>query len=488
MAKPQPVIPFGEWTPDTSVLQGSVDIKGVLSKAGRYVPLPQFTDMGNTALVDDCIGGIGVYSTTGTAYGFLGDRGRLYRMSGGNPADVSKAGGYSADRDWVWSFEQFGDNIVAVARGVAPQVYQLGSSSAFANLANAPMGDCVFRVRQHLFICSGRTVNVSGFNDSTAWDPDPATQAFQNTINQAAGMIQCGWGGEQGAIFQERGIVRLTYQGGTAPFIFDEVEGGRGAASPYAVAPYAGQAFVAAEDGFYSFNSLQSTPLGLNKVDQWFTDRLNYPYRSRIWSAVDVPRKTWMVAFPGNGATRCNTVLFYNWADQRWTWDEFDTQFGFSLPKPGISADDEAAIIAAVGTSNADEINVSVDAAVWRESHRQWAVVDGSRQIGQFTGLPRAAVLETGTFEPNPGRKTYVSAVYPVIDAAPEAMTGTVNARLSRIDQEPAEFDQALTNEEGFAEVRAEGRYLSARFDVAAGMPWTEANGVIVNPSEGGAR
>lgn len=486
--KPATVIPFGEWTPDTSVLSGASDIKGVISKSGRYAPLPDLVPMGSTPLNDGCIGGAGVYSSTGVPHIFLGDRARLYRVASGNPADVSKSGGYVADRDWAWTFCQFGDNIIAVARGVAPQVYQLGASSLFANLANAPLGDVVFRVRQHVFICAGRTINVSGFNDSTAWTPDPATQAFQNTIGQEAGLIVAGWGGEQGAIFQERGIVRLTYQGGAAPFIFDEVEGGRGACSPHAVVPWGRTAYVAAEDGFYVFDGMQALPIGQHKVDQWFTDRLNYAYRYKVWSAIDAGRKTWMVAFPSGGATSCNTVLLYSWADQRWSYDVLDSQFGLEIPKPGVSADDAAAITALFGTAAADSIEVSADAAIWRDSRRQWAVVNSGRYLSQFTGSNRAAVLETGVFEPNPGRKIYLSGVAPVIDAAPETMTCAIKSRLQRLDEEDLEADSSIVNEEGRAELRVEGRYMSAKIDILADADWTEATGIIPDVGAGGER
>lgn len=489
MAKSKPVIPFGEWMPDMGLLASANATKGVLSYTGGYAPLPDLAAMGVTPLNDTCLGGIGVYDAdTGAASAFVGDRARLYKIVGGNPVDVSKSGGYAADPDWVWSFAQFGNNIIASARGVATQVFQLGTSSLFANLANAPEADCVFRIRQHVFACQGRTVNVSGFNDSTAWTPDPATQAFQNTVGQDAGLIVTGIGGEQGALFQERGIVRLAYQGGTAPFIFDEVEGGRGACSAHAVAQWGRGAFVVAEDGFYIFDGMQAIPIGQNKVDQWFVERLHYPYRFKVWSAVDAGRKTWMVGFPADGATSCNTILMYNWSDKRWTYDVLDTQFGFSFPKPGVSADDTAAITALVGTALADDIDISVDSAVWRESRKQWAVVDSGRYIGQFTGANREAIVETGTFEPDPGRKVYVSKLPPVIDAPPETMTGTVYARLSRLDQEAVAEDSSIVNEEGHAEVRVEGRYLSARFTVAAGAVWTEANGVLNDVHAGAQR
>lgn len=489
MPKSSPVVPFGDWEPDRGIFGGADIAKGVLSQTKRYVPLPDLMPIRQGARLNDaCIGGMGCYSTAGVANAFLGDVSRLYRVLDGDPVDVSKPGGYAADVDWVWKFEQFGDNVIAVARGVPPQVFRLGSSARFTDLANAPLGDTVFRVRQQLFLCDGITVNVSGFNDSTAWQPNAATQAFQNTVNQNNGLIQTGWGGEQGAIFQERGIVRLTYQGGAAPFIFDEVEGGRGACSPHSVAPWGRVAFVVAEDGFYLFDGLQVTPIGQDKVDRYFINRLNYSYRYKVWSAIDARRKCWMVAYPSGGATVCNSLLIYSWSDSRWTYDEVDTQFGFEYPKQGLSADDAGAITSLFGTASSDAIDQSVDSAIWRESRKEWAVVNGARTLCQFRGANRAATLGTSTFEPAPGSKSYISEFAPMIDAEPATMTGTIQTRLRRLDETPLIADTAVVNEEGCCEVRAEARYLSAHIDIAAGARWTEATGIRVDLQPTGKR
>lgn len=490
MAKP---MPFSDWRPDESkVGGGDREAKGVLSLTKRYAPLPDLSAVGTSArLNDQCLGAASFYSTTGASTTFLGDAGRLYRKAGNALYDVSKSGGYTAAPDWAWSFEQFGDNIVAVARGVDPQRFILGSSSSFDDLdATAPRGDVVFRIRQHLFICSGRTVNCSGFNNVTQWTPDPATQAFTNEVGQQAGMIVAGWGGEQGAIFQERGIVRLTYQGGAAPFLFDEVEGGRGACGPHAIAPYGRSCFVVAEDGIYVFDGLQMTPIGQDKVDRTFSNSLTYAYKHRVSAAVDVCRKTLLVSYPADGSKVPNRALFYSWADGRWTHDDLDLQIAFELHRDGVNIDDAAGITALMGTTNVDDpayASIGVDSPIWGESRKMWGAVDASRAVCSFTGNNRAATVDTAEVEPIPGAQSYVTGLWPLTDAT-GGVTATVISRQKLLGGDEMTDGPAVMNDDGACEVRAEGRFLRARVEIAAGTVWTEATGVHHDAQPAGER
>lgn len=492
MARPRP-FPFTEYRPDASLLDSADQkAKGVLSLTKRYAPLPDLSAVGTSArLNDQCLGAASFYSTTGASTTFLGDAGRLYRKAGNALYDVSKSGGYTAAPDWAWSFEQFGDNIVAVARGVDPQRFILGSSSAFEDLdATAPRGDVVFRIRQHLFICSGRTVNCSGFNNVTQWTPDPATQAFTNEVGQQAGMIVAGWGGEQGALFQERGIVRLTYQGGSAPFIFDEVEGGRGAVGPHAVAPYGRSCFVVAEDGIYVFDGLQMQPIGQDKVDRTFSNSLTYAYKHRTSAAIDVRRKSLMVSYPADGSTVPNRVLIYSWADGRWTHDDIDMQICFELHRDGVTMDDSAGITALFGTTNMDDAafaEIGVDSPVWSESRKTWGAVNPSRAVCDFTGNNRAAQIETSEIEPVPGGMAFVSELWPQIDAQ-SGVQATLYARRRRLDQTLTAAAMTEMNDDGFCPTLAEGRFMRARLDIAAGTTWTECTGVHHDAQAAGER
>jgi len=486
------VVPFGEFAPDQSILGGQSQlIKGVLPSSGRYAPLPDLSQIRPGALLnDDCIGGKGFYDSAGFPVVFLGDEGRLYRLVGKIPTDVSKPGGYAASGDWAWTLEQFGNNVIAIARGVAPQRFIMESSEVFDDLENAPFGDTVFRVRNHLFICSGNIVNCSGFNNITQWDPDPETQAFQAEINQANGLIVAGWGGEQGVIFQERGIVRLAYTGAAAPFFIDEVEGGRGVCGPNAWSPWGKVAFCTAEDGFYTFDGLAATPIGQGTVDKYFSGRLNYGYRHKVWAAIDAARKCWMVAFPTGAAIMPSEVLIYSWEDNKWTHDEFDSQFGFEVNREPIDGDDEDGLVEMFGTADADAAafaDISIDSPLFRETRKQWAVVDGDRRVCQFVGPNRAAELATATYE-QAARKTFVSELWPVVDAAPAHVTGRVATRIRRLDETETVSAAAAMNEEGFCPMYAEGRYVRGLVTIAAGADWTEATGILTDGTASGDR
>lgn len=435
-------------------------VKGVLSTGGTYGPWPSLaTYHGGYAINDYALGARTFYDTTGSAHIFLGDRGKLYKLVSGVPTDVSKIGGYTADNDWAWQFEQFGNNIIATARGVTrPQLYVLGTSTQFADLSGTPpTSDSVGRIREWLFLGKGRTLSVSGFNNITDWTYDSANQGFQTDRPQESGLIVKIIGGEQGAIFRERGIERVAFTGAAIPFLIDEIEGGRGCASPNGVTVFGRNAYCVAEDGFYVFNGLEAAPLGASRVDEWWTERVNYSYRHRITTAFDARRKSWMIAYPTDGKTYCNEILAYNIADNRWTYTEMDTQLLFEMPYEGVSADDSAGITALVGTDIADSLtSISVDSPLWMESRRQWAAVGSNRIVSLFTGAAQQATIDTGTFEPTPGMQTFVTELWPVCDAPAADVTGTLYTR-QHLQSDSETAASATMNAEGHCPVIAEG-------------------------------
>ena len=214
MSRTKNPVPFAAWEPDKAKISGAVrEAKGVISSAGRYVPLLDLTAYhANARMPDTCIGAGSFYSASNAIKIMLASASSIYHLVNRVPVDISKSGGYTASRDWVWDFEQFGDYVVAVGRGVAPQVYQLGVSSLFGDLPGSPpQADCVFRVKNQLVLGSGRTLSWSAFNDITTWTPDTALQSGTTDLDQNGGRIVAGVGGELGMVFQERSISRMTY-------------------------------------------------------------------------------------------------------------------------------------------------------------------------------------------------------------------------------------------------------------------------------------
>jgi hypothetical protein len=488
----QPIpIPFAEWMPDASDISGmALDAKGVISQAMRYAPLHGLTPYkAGAGIAGRCIGGRGFWSSAGVPAIFLADEIDLYRVMARQPTVVSQAGGYVVDGTSGWQFEQFGDFVVAVNGNVDPQVFDLTSSSAFADLGgNPPLSTAVWRVSNQLCLANGRTLSVSGFNDVTNWNYETATQGVQVDVDQLGGNIQTGVGGEVGLIFQERGIIRMTYVGPPTVFQLSTIEWRHGAISRDAVSPYGRQVFYVSETGFHVTDGLSSTPIGANKVDKWFADNLNYSARNRVSCAVDFARKLWLIAFPTGGNVWPDHLLIYSMADNRWTHDEIETQHILEMPREVVSVDDADAIIAIAGSDVVDDITLSVDDPIWRETRTQVAAVSDAGVLSTFEGDTRPATLTTTEFEPSPLKQTLIDEVWPVIDVADVADVTVTTGTKGPHQGATLATSSAAMNVHGFAPMRVGGRFARVTMDVAEAANWSEATAVTWRGSAAGER
>lgn len=506
---PQPV-PFAEWAPDRSNQSGyAQEAKGVISLGGHYAPHQDLTPYkAGAALAGTCIGARGFWDSSSVVHIFMGDEFDLYKTVIRQPTVVSKSGGYSASLADGWQFEQFNDTIVAVNANVTPQKYVLGTSSVFEDLGGSPpTARTVFRVGDQLCLANGRTLSVSGFNNPELWDYATATQGVQVDLDQRGGNIQTGVGGEVGLIFMERAVVRMTYVGPPTIFQLDTIEWKHGGISREGVSQYGRNTFYVSETGFLVNDTMSSTPIGQNRVDKWFVDNLNYSARHKVTSAIDFANKLWKVSFPTSGSAHADHMLIYSIADNRWTHDDIDTQMLFEMPREGVSFDDDDAVFALEGTTNADEIDTALDDPQWSETRIQVAAVDNSGVLSTFEGSNRAATITTSEMQPTPLKQTLVDELWPEIDVESTEVNGFVNTR-SRRSQVLSWGDAPLhwggreiifgakgagthssdLNQFGFCPVRLSSRYIQMGITVQAGVGWTEATGMAWRGSAAGER
>ena len=357
-------VEFGEWTPDAPKTgAGLLTAKGVISKGGRYTAKPALARYDDNARVTSgtVIGAFSCYTGLGGAaqqHLFLAEARAIYRLANRVPADLSRSAGYAtADAEWVWSFEQFGDNILAGARGVPLQKFRWGEDATFTDVPDAGQVagqetyaprtvDAIGRVGPHVLVGFGRTLRWSAFNDCTWWTPDTARQSGETEMPAAGGGFVKIRGGEAGAIFQERMISRIVYTGGSTVFQKDEVETQRGAMSPHGVIPFGPHTFYVSEEGFFLFDGLRSQNVGEGKVNKFFLDRLNYSYRHRISASLDLSKRAVIIAYPANGSSTPNEQLIWSYADNRWSWDDEALMMAWEMGREGTSLDDNAALIA----------------------------------------------------------------------------------------------------------------------------------------------
>ena len=114
--------------------------------------------------------------------------------------------------------------------------------------------------------------------------------------------------------------------------------------------------------------------------------------------------------------------------------------------------------------------------------------MDTTRTLKTFTGANRAATVETGTFEPNPGAQTYLSALAPVTDAGPGDVSGEVYVRPYRLGETAELADSGDMDDMGLIDVRAEGRFMQGRISISAGATWSEISGLHWDGRASGGR
>jgi hypothetical protein len=107
-------------------------------------------------------------------------------------------------------------------------------------------------------------------DDPTNW-PTPGTSAAAAVQSDYQDLVgDAGWvqgivgnlGTADGAVFQERAVIRMQYVGPPAIFAFSTAEGVRGTPAPGSLVQVGNLVYYLGEDGFYVFDGSQSMPIG----------------------------------------------------------------------------------------------------------------------------------------------------------------------------------------------------------------------------------
>jgi len=473
---------FGVWRPDAADRQADAnEAKGCVRRAGSYGPFlaPEVMDA-DADLDTACLGAQTFFDASGDPQTFAGDAEKLYRLVSGDFEDVSKSGGYGALADETWQFEQFGDFIVAATVGEDTQVYELGASTDFDDLSGAPAQfSSVWRHGDFLFGAEGITVYWSAFNNITDWTPDVGTQAGAQGLDQAGGAVMGGTIGEYGAIFQENHIRRVTYVGPPVIFDFeqDAIEKRRGALSRNAWVRLGRLVPYASEQGFFIFDGQQSIPIGENKVDEYFKDRLNYATRGRVCCAYDSLQKAVVWGFPAGDATQISELLIFSLTDREWTHDEIELEHLFEVVNPGFTVETVGNFFG--GTNiDVDGGSFSIDAAILRGGGKLMGGVNTDHTLVSFSGVARPCILDTIEAELIPGRRSLVTELWPMVDCTDRLQVSTrVGSRL--LPGDPVMFNAAsVMNRFGFCETRVDNRFHRGRLQLAEAAGWTRAEGL----------
>ena len=477
-------IPLGEFRPDISDLDAKslVALDNVIPRLDGYGPIQEYENF-TEALPEACRGYFYARNNDGSVSIFAGTEDKLYKLDNTDFSwdDVSLgAGTYAAlSSTSQWQFAQFNNFVFATQANDVVQVWDLTSSTEFDDLAGNPPQAAYISIINRFVVLSGLLsqpyrVHWSGLNDTTEWTAGTNFCDFQDLPD--GGIVRGVAGGEYGLIMQDQSIRRMIYSPGSE-FVFqiDRVAQDRGLLAPYSLVPAGERMFFLSAQGFIKSDaSGQLEPIGAERVDRTFLADYDSASPQLMIGAADPTRKTvvWAYRSINTGVEGFfDRLIIYDWALNRWSMASQQGEYMASLSRPGLTLEGLDSI-----TTDLDSLPFSLD-SISTATLPALSVAGTEHKIGFFSGLNRAAFVETGEYSQAPYR-TIVNGITPISDTDEITVSTGGRETLNSMEQ-PVYSDETELNEDGFAPVLDEGRYIRARFTLPAGATWKFIRGFI---------
>jgi hypothetical protein len=394
---------------------------------------------------------------------------------------------YAVPSNGIWQFAQYDDFVVAVQGGNAPQVYEMGADTFFADLAGSPpTAEHVTVVNEFLLlsgIVSNRgRVQWSARSDITGWTAGTDESDFQDLPD--GGDVGPVAGGEHSAILlQDFAMRRMTYQpGNPVIFSFDRISEDIGITAPYSVVKAGQRIFFISNAGFQqSIDGAVPVPIGKERVDNTFIDEWDSDNAQLTFGFPD-PRGTrvyWAYKTSSGADGLFDKILAYDWLLDRWS------------PITSISGEFVTAV-AQVGQTlegldslgfTLDTLPISLDAFP-ASFGKEIGIFNSSHELGFLRGSALEATFETAE-QGEPTKQSFISGQRPITDASD--VYGQVSAR-----QTPGSArtwnTEAAVDSAGLIPARVDTRYYRCRNRIPAGTVWTYSAGTEPQVIETGNR
>ncbi len=486
------MIPFGPWHPDRS----GINVEAVreawncLPAVNGYRPLASPAPA-TDELTGACLGAAVIIDNEGMAHTFAGDATKLYKL--GNDAgwdNVSRVSGtpYSAGGSERWQFAATGQLIIATNQIDEMQKFNVTSSTNFEPLGGTPpRARYVATVRDFVFAGGifedELTVKWSGLANPEHWTAGTQNSGYQTF--QDGGPVRGLIGGEVVYIFQANKLTRGVFEPGSDNvFRFDEVEGGRGLASPYSLVRVGSKAYYLSADGPYELdlNAGVSRPIGVGKWAQFFVGDIKGGLENLTIGGADPVRHlvAWSYAATDSNYNTRNRTLFYDWTlEEAVPCDAFDVEALAQVLTLGTTID----TMDAFGTM--ETLPFSLDSPFWAGGASLLGIFgpNGSRAMQVLSGPPLEARWVTNDGED--GRRRLIKGARPHVDT--RAITAEVAAREAEGDAVgwgPVE----VMEDTGIISTWASGWLARVRLRIPAGTTWTKLTGLDAVEGPIGAR
>jgi hypothetical protein len=470
------------WKPVSKVTTVTISnaSPGVITKVGHGFAA-------NYPLVLSTTGALPTGLTAGTTYYVKtvldADTFTVSATVGGAAINTSSAGSgthsmtyvYSAvSADAQWQFAQFGNNVIAVQANVVPQVYDLSSSTAFADLGGSPPQAAYVSIVGRFVVLSGLLSNPyrvhwSALNDITNW----STAESDSQDLPDGGIVRGVAGGEFGVIFQDQSIRRMSYiPGSDLIFQIERIAEAKGLFGPYSIVRAGDRVFFHSAQGFH-----QILPggipeqIGREKVDRTFFDELDKTQLRYFIGASD-PRNTkvfWAYKTANSSASAYDKIIGYDYMLGRFFKINMSGQYLMGLSQPGLTLEGLDSLSASL-----DALSASLDsfAVSTTPSLSQFSTSD---TLGFFTGSTLEATMETPE-QGTDGTRIFVRGFRPITDAT--TIYGYVRYRETVGALPTTGTEVLIKSRTGRCDLRRSARYQRLGVRIPAATNWTYCAGV----------
>jgi hypothetical protein len=480
------IIPFGEYRPDLSDYQAATE-RGVLNVVPRgdgYGPFPSLSAIA-ASLGADCCGAFTAYKTDGSIVVFAATSTDLYKLD--NTAytwtKVSKGGGpYGAiPTTDNWWFLQFNNLVFAGQVNVVPQVFDISSSTAFADgLGSPPQARYAAVVGKFIvlvgLLSAPNGVQWSGLNDVNSSQSWTSGVNFADQQNFADGGICRGVAGgdSYGVILQDTATRRMIFlPGDPRTFQIERIADGTGIYGPYSLIRAGSSIYFYSLKGFHRIDpGGVPVPIGRERVDRTFFADLDAA-SPQLFVGVADPRSTrvlWFYKSVNGVIGRFDKALCYDPALDKFTPLRMSGRFVFSMAQPGITLEALAVLF-----PNLDAMTQSLDSfqsAVVPEL----AAFDSNNAMSFFRGPNLEAILETSEQGTDGNRVSEKRGFRPVSDAPSVLISASRRENL----QQAATYggESGLNAVTGICNMLLDTRYSRFRARIPAASDWTYINGL----------
>lgn len=461
------------WLPDlaNSDFDGLVVASGVYPIANGYRPIGSLAPV--TTALTTFAGGAAFIGSDGTSALLAGDPTGLRRWTGSAWATP-----YAVANTGKWQFAQFGDTAIGVYGGL-PVAYNLISGAGSLLAGTPPTAKFITTAGNFVVIAGNTTANAtvywSGFNNAGQWTP--GTNQSDNQPLPDGGKIT-GLAGNENyfLVFQRDAIHRFTYIGVPGIFQRDKISTGVGCIAAGSIAQAGTQTFFLSERGFMMTDGQSVNPIGAEAVDQTFLEAYQRSELENLSATVDPRKYIYMASMPGTPGR----IWLYQWQLQRWADANLNIKAVFQAFTSNISLD----ALDALYPGGLDTIPVSLDSALFQGGEpRLYGVTDGGI-VSTFTGPNMAATFEW-PFQ-DIGQRARIFTTRPICDAI-TGLTVTIDAK-ARLGDTESNSSGGIIRASGHVPVRANGRYTSAKVEIAAGNAYKYFQGLELEFGAGGSR